>query len=197
MKYCFRLFRIPVMMLFLAFAFLTPSFAMMVADPLVITESFNGVATVEFTVTTTYDDIIGFAVGNNYDFNYAKADLAGWKGVVAVDHINLGWVIPVFSFTPGEPLPTVTYNALPSGFDLSGLNDDRAFLFYSENGTTPLISGYTEGFFGLAFRPDSSFVAFRSDGTTITGNTSMVPVPGAAILLFSGLAGLIGIRRKK
>src|SRR3989339_227587 len=96
--------QIPVMVLFLLVFFLTPSFAV-IADPLIITESFDGLATVEFTVDTTYDDLIGFAVGNNYDFNFAKTTLAGWKAVVAVDHVSLGWSIPVFTFEQGNPYP--------------------------------------------------------------------------------------------
>lgn len=198
MKPNIKAFQIPVMVLFLIVFFLTPSFAMTTTDTLIITESFDGLATVEFTVDTTYDDLIGFAAGNNYDFNFAKTTLAGWKGVVAVKHASLGWSIPEFTFEAGNPYPiSVNYNPLPSGFNLSDLNDDRAFLFYSENGTTPLSTGYTEGFFGLAFAPASSFVAFRANGDTITGETSMVPIPGAGILLFSGLISIVSLRRKK
>ncbi len=54
------------------------------------------------------------------------------------------------------------------------------------------LSGYlADGNFGLGFDPDCHFY---NDGITLTVNT--VPIPGAVWLMFAGLAGIIGVRRK-
>lgn len=195
MKAVLKMFQVPAMVLFM---FLVPASVFAVAAPaLEITESFDGNAIIEYTVNTQYDDIIGFAVGNNnYLYLWAQTSISGWKATVAVDNPNKGgWVIPVYS--PGTP-PVVKYNSIPGGFNLGSLSANgygKAFLFYKDAGSA-LPSGLSTGFFGLAYDPDSSFVAFRANGEVITGETNLVPVPSAAILLFSGLIGLIGVRRR-
>ncbi len=196
----FNFLRISAVLFLLLCIFSAPSYA--ITNALNISESYNGASTVEFTVETSYDDIFAFAVGNNYGFDYARSTRSGWQGVVAVNIPDSVWSIPTFTDTnSNDGFPSVEYQPLSDlGIDLDSLNEFdsyyRAFVFYNnDEGVLP--TGTTDGFFGLAFAPSSTFAAFRSNGTTISGDTSVVPIPSAAILLFSGLIGLVGIRRKK
>ncbi|MCD4720849.1 MAG: hypothetical protein K8S13_13470 [Desulfobacula sp.] len=201
MKRIFKLLRIPVIMLLLLFAFSAPSYAIM-TDPVVITEDWNGESVVEFTVDTIYNDIIGFAVGTNFSFNFgANVDFGAsnpapsdWVGVAAVKVGDTTWKEVVYNSPP-------TFTDLPDFINLYIDAFDgytSAFVFYSTGDpATALDFGFTNGFSGYAFNQDSVFAAFRIGGDVITGETSVIPIPGAAILLFSGLAALIGIRRKQ
>ncbi|MCP4686462.1 MAG: hypothetical protein GY859_00325, partial [Desulfobacterales bacterium] len=55
------------------------------------------------------------------------------------------------------------------------------------------LTGYlSDGNFGLGFDPDCHFY---NSGITLTIETA-VPIPGAIWLMFAGLAGIIGVRRK-
>jgi hypothetical protein len=58
--------------------------------------------------------------------------------------------------------------------------------------------GSYDGFLFVASGPASPFLAFGSDGTVLldSGETTLVPIPGAIWLLGSGIFGIVGIRRK-
>ncbi len=190
------------LLLLLVFAFSTPSFAV-TTDYIDINETWDGQSVVNFSVDTSYSDIIGFAVGTNFSFNFgANVDFGasnpaplGWMGVAAVKVGGTTWQQVVFD--PNFIAPP-SFAALPDFIDLSISEFDgynSAFVFYGDP-VVALDEGVTNGFSGYAFNQDSVFAAFRADGTTLPGETT-VPIPGAAILLFSGLATLIGLRRKQ
>lgn len=203
MKLRFGLFRL-IVMVSLILAILSPSHAASTGDHLSIGELWDGQSIVSFIVDTSYEDIIGFAVGNKYGYEYSSTTVAGWESYVAVRDPQ-GWKIPIKMDDPGPiGLPSIelkTFSELNIGFDLNDAGDAfseyyRAFIFF---GTSPLPAGTTDGFFGLAFGQDSIFAAFRdtdSGDPMIIGEANSLPLPGAALLLLSGLTGLIGIQRR-
>jgi hypothetical protein len=189
-----------LLLLFLFCAFSTMAHASS-DDYLIVTESWDGDYIVNFSIDTNYTDLIGFAVGTNFSYNFgAQVDFdashaapEGWTGVAAVKHGGTNWERVEYN-----PFP-ITYDDLPDFIELDTLSGyNSAFVFYYTS--TPGVAlnpSFTNGFSGYAFNNDSTFVAFTAGGEVITGETSVVPIPGAAILLFSGLIGVFGIRRKK
>ena len=57
-----------------------------------------------------------------------------------------------------------------------------------------------DAFSNLVVDGDNSYsavISFNGDGSIVMNQTSAVPVPGALVLLGSGLVGLVGLRRKQ
>ncbi len=193
-------------------ACMTSAYAIMAADYISVTEDWSGLYDVNFTITSSYDDITAFAVGTNYSYNFgAKIEIvdgceipSDWQALAVVKDQNNGWqsVEYVYNFeTLG--IEVVTTQLTGTILDLMNALDSEytsAFLYY---GTTALKADVTfSGFVGKVYGEDSAYVALRSlsDGTTsiLTGETTTtVPVPGAAVLLLSGMIALAGTCRTR
>lgn len=170
-----------------------------------ITESMPNPFTVEFSVSTDYTDVIGFVVGNDKNFgDSATTPGSGWESQLAYKPLNDNkWYLRTDEDNDGDGLKDmVLFGEAGLEFDLNAVKDgvfdtdaySSAFVFFTlVDNASPITE--TE-FRGLAL-PDSHFAAFRKTGDVLLGETTVTPVPGAGILLFSGLAGLVGIRRKQ
>ncbi len=182
--------------------FLWTAPAMSATSVVTITEEwghggFNGAY---FTVNTISSNIEAFAVGNNQatgafiDYNNLYGTTspppAGWAGTVAYKNEG-NWYYYVWGEGGISPIP-LTWLDNATGFD----SYTSAFLFYgsSEN---RLSAGFTDGFCGNTGFPASPFAVHTTLGTTITGETTAVPIPGAVWLLGSGIMGIMAIRRRK
>lgn len=185
------------------FLWTAPAMSAMVASDLTITEEwghggFNGAY---FTVNTTLSDIEAFAVGNDQaadafiDYNnfYGTISLPpeGWAGTIAYKSEGDKWYYDVWG-EGGFSSIALTWLDSAVGFDSYMF----AFLFYGSSENT-LLAGFTDGFCGSTEFPMSPFAAHTTLGTTITGETSAVPIPGAVWLLGSGIMGIMAIRRRK
>ncbi len=198
MSQLLKLVRNSVLLLVLTLAVSSTSYAVVVSD-IDVTETWDGAASVEFTIDADRSDVIGFAVGTNFSFNFG-ADVdpfasnpapSDWIGVAAVKRGGTSW--EAVEYTPGAP----TFEVLPDFVDLTSFADyNSAFVYYSVSGAATLDAGFTDGFSGYAFNQDSAFAAFILDGDPVTGETNTVPIPGAGMLLLSGIAAIAGIRRK-
>ncbi len=153
--------------------------------------------TVHFTVNNSlYDNIVEFAVGNNdagnASINYGASSPppSGWWGNIAWQQNNQWYV-------SGGGTGTRDLDWLEYVTDF----DNYSFAFFyssysSGNYGTPLNTGLTNGFEGTTGGPCSPFAAFDTSSGTITGETTVIPIPGAVWLLGSGLIGFVAVRRK-
>ena len=195
-------FRVPVPLvlagLLLAGSWLQPARVVAVVIPdLEITELWDG-STVYFTVNNLcYDDIAEFAVGNN-------GAGSAWINTSASNHPpddwwgNIAWQQNNQWYVSGGGIGIRDLNWLENVTDF----DNYSFAFFyssysSGNYGTPLNPGLTSGFEGTTGGPCSPFAAFDTSAGTITGETTVIPIPAAVWLLGSGLIGLVGLRRRR
>ena len=169
----------------------------------VITEEWGhgGFYGAYFTVNTTLSNIEAFAVGNDQaaeafiDYNNLYGTTspppAGWAGTIAYKGEGDKWYYDVWG-EGGFSSIALTWLDSAAGFD----SYMSAFLFYGSSENT-LSAGFTDGFCGSTEFFASPFAAHTTLGTTITGETSAVPIPGAVWLLGSGIMGIMAIRRRK
>ena len=187
---------------------MTSAYAQVASPYVTVTEDWDGATSVEFTIQTSFDDIVAFAVGNDYSFNIgALIDTDSnapddWTAGAIVDVQNEGWKIATLDFTFGINISYLDIPAFITSEFLDALTDyeyTSAFLYYSAGGNAVLTpETLYDGFSGLVYGEDSNYVALGSSTGIHTGEaTSAVPVPGAAILLFVGLTGLVGIKRRR
>ncbi len=147
---------------------------------------------------------------DGYDFwAYAVIDKAIWNGGFDFD---TGFMYATTDFTYetyniyGDG--SASWNILPNTtdtFDTYFSGYDRVIVYFTSfnaDGSVfnnPLQAGgeTTELFFS-AGEAGSPFVVFGKDGLVIaSGEATVVPLPGAAILMGIGLMGIVGIRRKQ
>ena len=193
-------FRVPVPLvlagLLLAGSWLQPARADAAVAVLEITELWDD-GMVYFAVETTYSDIVEFAVGNNdaagafIDYGASSPPPSAWWG-------NIAWQSEGQWYVSGGGIGTRDLNWLENVTDF----DNYSFAFFyssysSGNYGTPLNPGLTSGFEGTTGGPCSPFAAFDTSAGTITGETTVIPIPAAVWLLGSGLIGLVGLRRRR
>ncbi len=184
------------------FLWTAPAMSATVASDLTITEEwghggFNGAY---FTVNTTLNNIEAFAVGNDQATD-AFIDSSDWYGTTSPP--PAGWVGTIaykgegnwyYSVWEGGGFSSIALTWLDGAAEFDSYAS--AFLFYGSSENT-LSAGFTDGFCGSTEFPMSPFAAHTTIGTTITGETSAVPIPGAVWLLGSGIMGMMAIRRRK
>lgn len=163
-----------------------------------------------FTITNNgYNDIREFAIGNNKagdisvnnDASYASDHLT--KGAIAEKDGDGNWriVIEEIYYEPNEEFE-YTYRYLTWLDNATDFDDfEKAFLYTSyglwDAGFSDYLEvGFTNGYEGSTGTPMSPFAAYSELSGTITGETSAVPIPGAALLFGSSLIGIVGTRMK-
>ena len=175
------------------------------AASLIVTEAweFHEGYELYFTVTNDgYTDIREFAIGNN-DAEWAGVDTSLSDSPAFLIYGSLAekiegqWKTMIAWGEEGQIYRDVTWLDDATGFE----DYTRAFLFTSWGwdcsgySSGYLEEGFTNGYWGSTEMLASPFAAY-SESETITGETSAVPIHGAAWLFASGLLGLVGIRRR-
>jgi len=138
--------------------------------------------------------IDAFAIGNNNDVSGAGTpEGSGWYGYAIFRDEDNTWPT-----TYGETEQSSPPVNLSSG-DLEGYNG--AFFYYTDTPSSALMPGASLFVTGETGWLDSSFVAFakNSEGNIVrfTGETTVVPLPAAAWLFLTGIAGLWGFSKRK
>ncbi len=176
------------------------AYAMTTAPVDGVTENWIDDYTVNFTIHTGSEALTAFAVGNNYSLFGASISNSfsdTWNAAAIVNHQEFGWQI--VEFVDGVLFTSEMPDLIPGAFlnQLTNNGYSSAFLYYSaDNGTTVLAAGESYGGFeGMVYALDSTYVTLDTNGNIWTGETSIVPLPSASLLLLAGLAGLIGIKR--
>jgi hypothetical protein len=155
-------------------------------------------------LSTDPDNIAAFGVDLVYDL-----DQSTFQGVLDYKNavFNSAWTLSTAGGIPGNNTDatweSVGFSGTVPPFPPAGLTGDPLYLFTAEfevisvgDGTLDIFSGdsgtgdniINQGFEGL-----DADVVFGAAGDSAT----IVPIPGAVILLGSGLLGLIGIRRRR
>lgn len=158
--------------------------------------------------TVTFENTDPSAVSSlTFDFTYV-ATAPSWSEelVIQVTHVPTGNSLRAGSLFPASPeLGFVDHCEFLTGavcdVDLGapGLSSDPLtvigltfdFALANGSGMWEVIIG--DGFDDVAAFPDGLF----EDGSRITVNTAVVPVPAAAWLFCSGIVGLLGLRRRR
>ncbi len=154
--------------------------------------------TVYFAVDNLcYDDISEFAIGNNgaagtfIDYGASSPPPSGWWG-------NTAWQSEGQWYVSGGGIGTRDLNWLENVTDFDNYSSAFFYSSYSSGSYgTPLNTGLTNGFEGTTGGPCSPFAAFDTSAGTITGETTVIPIPAAVWLMGSGLIGLVAVRRRK
>ena len=167
------------------------SHAVVALPPVTIDEIFNagtGVGAYSVTNNSGYE-LFAFAVGSHNANSAWVEGRSWWSG----DNLTESeWNAGVSFWSLEVNTSQFPYSNYFSGYAKANLyfNFDGQHI---QNGET---TGYQ--FFYSAAYPASSFVAFYYDNNevkTITGQASVVPVPGAAILFVSGVLGWLRVRK--
>lgn len=158
------------------------------------------VPTVQLTNTSTNADITGFSmtIGNTaYNFDAAYHEVLGSVGSftrISPDTNDGGGVrsdVAAYSFTGFNPGEMFQFQV-----DVDRDSSNTSEQYYNvlfNNGTAPnslLVVSFSNNMTLRGILPD------YSAGPHAFSQSTAVPLPGALVLLGSGLAGLIGVRRK-
>ncbi len=165
--------------------------AVVIAPSITITEQFDSnTQTGSYSVNNQSGfQIFAFAVGNNSAYLASQDYYQFWQ---AANLNENDWNAGVYFGTPLADTSSYPFQDYFAGYN-------RVNLYFDvdapaiENGET---TGYK--FFYSGILPNSPFAAFYVNNNqigVITGEASVVPIPGAAILFMTGLLGLIRFKK--